>query len=158
MSDPNHFVVFLAMQESQPSAGPAPTDIPGMPTSGGTETAPATSAPPRQTQPPGGIFGNPLNFFLILIVGMFLVMMLGGRKDRKKRDLMLKGLKKHDRVQTSGGIIGTITEIKDDEVLLRVDEGSNTRIRFARSAVVAIVRSAAGKDEDAKAPVENTPA
>ena len=83
---------------------------------------------------------------------MFLVMIfLSGRAqraERKKKDALLSALKKHDRVQTIGGVLGTITEIKGDEVILRIDDANNTRMHFARSAIQQVVRSAAGSKSD----------
>jgi len=38
-------------------------------------------------------------------------------------------------VQTIGGILGTVIEAREGDVLLKVDESSNTKIRFARSAI-----------------------
>ena len=108
----------VATQGSPPASGPA------------TTTGPATS--------------NPLGGMLwILIVAMLLMVVMtsmGGRKQKKQREIMLAALKKNDRVLTTAGIMGTVVELYDHEVVLRVDEASNTRIRFARSAVQQILR------------------
>ena len=53
---------------------------------------------------------------------------------------MLSSLEKGDKVQTAGGIIGTITDLKDTEVTLKVDENTNTKMKFARSAVSTVLR------------------
>ncbi len=91
----------------------------------------------------GGATGSPFTQFfpliLLLVVGMFLFTMLGQRRDRKKREAMMKAVKKHDRVQTIGGVIGSIVEIKSNTVVLKVDESSNTRITFARSAIQQVL-------------------
>ncbi|MHC5003835.1 MAG: preprotein translocase subunit YajC [Planctomycetota bacterium] len=84
--------------------------------------------------------GDPLGpqFFIIVLVvlgGMILFSMLAQRRDRKKREAMLTTLKKHDKVQTIGGVIGSIVDVKKDVVVLKVDESSNTRITFSRSAI-----------------------
>ena len=57
------------------------------------------------------------------------------RTQDKKRTDMLSALKRGDRVQTIGGILGTVVEARDADVLLKVDESSNTKIRFSRSAI-----------------------
>ncbi|MCB9836350.1 MAG: preprotein translocase subunit YajC [Phycisphaera sp.] len=115
----------------------------------GTTTQPGgngTGTPPQQQPGFGGAW------FLPLIAVMFLVMIfLSGRAqraERKKKDALLSALKKHDRVQTIGGVLGTITEIKGDEVILRIDDANNTRMHFARSAIQQVVRSAAGSKSD----------
>jgi preprotein translocase subunit YajC len=98
--------------------------------------------------------------FPVLILGMvvFLLMTtMAGRKEKKKRAQMLSGVKRGDRVQTIGGEIGSIVELSDTEMVLRVDEASNTRIRFARSALQQVLREGKAA-EDAKARTEPTPA
>jgi len=52
---------------------------------------------------------------------------------------MLAALKKGDKVQTAGGILGTVVEVRDSEVVVKVDENANTRLRFARSAIQAVL-------------------
>ncbi len=89
--------------------------------------------------PPPSPFVKFLPLILLLVVGMFLFTMLGQRRDRKKREAMMKAVKKHDRVQTIGGVIGSIVEVKSNTVVLKVDESSNTRITFARSAIQQVL-------------------
>ena len=48
---------------------------------------------------------------------------------------MLQSLEKNDRVRTIGGIIGTVVEVKGDEVRLKVDESNNTKMWFSSSAI-----------------------
>jgi preprotein translocase subunit YajC len=73
---------------------------------------------------------------IILIILVFYFFIFGSkRKTEKQRQAMLSELKKGDRVQTIGGILGTVIEARDSEVLLKVDESSNTKIRFSRSAI-----------------------
>jgi len=93
---------------------------------------------------------------LVLVLGFVMILMsMAQRKERKKRDAMLKAIKKHDRVQTVGGGLGSIVEVKSDEVVLKVDESSNTRITFARSAIQQILSS--GKNGAAASPADVKP-
>lgn len=98
--------------------------------------AQATQPTTRQA-PPGWMqfLGSPM-FLLVLLIVLFYVFMFRSKKkqDRQRTD-MLANLKKGDRVQTIGGILGTVIEARPDEVLLKVDETSNTKIRFSRSAI-----------------------
>jgi len=48
---------------------------------------------------------------------------------------MVQSLKKNDKVRTIGGIIGTVVDIKEDEITLKVDESNNTKIKVASSAI-----------------------
>ena len=48
---------------------------------------------------------------------------------------MMQALGKGDKVQTIGGIIGTVMDIKDDEITLKIDESNNTKMKILRSAI-----------------------
>ena len=52
---------------------------------------------------------------------------------------MLKNMKRGDRVMTAGGILGSVVEVRDSEVLLKVDESTNTKIKFTRDAIKRVV-------------------
>lgn len=99
----------------------------------------------QQTLPPGppANSGWPMLVIMLgVLVFMILMTTLTGRKERKRRAELLSGLATNDRVQTIGGVLGTIVEVRDDEVVLRVDENTNTRIRFSKSAVQQVIRKA----------------
>lgn len=121
--------VFLA-QEGPPT-----------PTEGGAATGQPSG--PGGTGAPGGQQpAPPVNFLMILFVvfvAFIVFSMWGQRRDKKKRESMLSAIKKHDRVQTIGGIVGSVIEVKPDTVVLKVDESSNTRITFARSSVQQVL-------------------
>jgi preprotein translocase subunit YajC len=97
----------------------------------------AGGAPPAGGNPPPAFLDLIRSFGpIILIVIVFYFFIFGSkRKQEKERQSMLSQLKKGDRVQTIGGILGTVVEARDSEVLVKVDESSNTKIRFSRSAI-----------------------
>lgn len=117
--------------------GPGPVPAAG---NGGAGTPPG--GPPT-----GG--GSPLLPMLLFgfLIFMVLTMVMTGRKEKKHRAQLLSSLAKHDRVQTAGGMIGTIVEIKGDEVVLKVDETTNTKIRFSRGSVTAILKKGRSNDQ-----------
>lgn len=79
----------------------------------------------------------------IIPIGILMMVMLSGNKSKKveakQRQEMLANLKRGDRVQTIGGILGTVVDARDTEVTLKVDEGSNTKMRFTRDSVKRVV-------------------
>jgi len=86
----------------------------------------------------GGAFAQLL--FFVAIIGIFwFVLIRGQRKEKKKREQMLSAIKKGDRVTTIGGIIGTLTDVRDDEVTIKVDENSNVKMKFSRSAIQSVL-------------------
>jgi len=66
------------------------------------------------------------------------------QKKQKQRNLMLSQLKKGDKVTTIGGLHGTIVELTDDTVVLRVND--TVRMTFERSAINTVVESAPSAD------------
>jgi len=96
-----------------------------------------------QPLPPASSGMSSSAMIMLLPVALLAVLLITSwrtnRKERAKRAELMAGLSTHDKVQTSGGIIGTIAELREDEVVLRVDESSNTRIRFSRGAIVSVL-------------------
>ncbi|MFC4809031.1 preprotein translocase subunit YajC [Paenibacillus sp. GCM10023250] len=79
-------------------------------------------------------------FILMFAVFYFLLIRPQQRKS-KQRNLMLGGIKKGDKIVTIGGMHGTIVELTDDTVVLRVNDA--TKITFDRSAINTVVSSSA---------------
>jgi preprotein translocase subunit YajC len=75
-------------------------------------------------------------FMLALVLLVFYVFVIRSkRRQDQQRQSLLDSLKKGDKVQTIGGVIGTVWEARDNEVVIKVDESSNTKMRFVRSAI-----------------------
>jgi preprotein translocase subunit YajC len=85
-----------------------------------------------QSPAPGGALGSFLPLVLMLGVFYFLIIMPQSKK-AKQHQKMLSELKKGDDVVTSGGILGRITDIREDVLTINVDDG--VKLRVQRSAV-----------------------
>ena len=84
---------------------------------------------------------------IAVIVGIFYFLVIApANKQRRKTQQMLDGLKKGDRVVTTGGIHGSIQGIENDVVYLKIAD--NVKIKILRSAIAGLVDE---KPEDAKA-------
>ena len=77
-----------------------------------------------------------------VLVGMILLSTFSARKQKKQKAKLLAELKKHDRVMTTGGMIGFVAEVKSDVVVLKVEEGRDVRLTFTRDAIATILKSA----------------
>lgn len=119
--------------------------VPGTPAGNGTPiegTAPAGGAPGQAAPGPGG--GSFLLFLLpVLLIFMLFMSSRAQKKERRKTQDMLGSLRRGDRVQTVGGVIGRIAEIRDSEVVLKVDEQAGIKMRFAKSAVQKVLAAGA---------------
>ncbi len=74
-------------------------------------------------------------FVLIFIVFYFLLILPQQRRQKKQREL-LEAVKKGDKVITSSGIWGTVTNLDKETVTLQVAD--NTKIRLQRDHVSSI--------------------
>jgi preprotein translocase subunit YajC len=90
-----------------------------------------------------GQWGTLIPLILMFVVFYFLLIR-PQQKRQKERMAMLNALKKGDKVITIGGIHGTIVDLTEDRVTLKVSD--NTRLVFERSSVNSVVT-----DEDASA-------
>lgn len=79
---------------------------------------------------------------IIIIVLLYFFMFSTKKKQDKKRQEMIDQIKKGDRVQTIGGILGTVVSVDGTEVLLKVDESSNAKIKFTRAAIHHVIDEA----------------
>jgi len=129
----------------------------GEPTGTPTTTAPGTIGPNGTPagQPAGKASNFPFLLPIVLIAGMFLIMSMSGRKEKKKRAAMLSTLGKRDKVRTAGGIIGTVVELKDDEVLIETDRASHTRLWLARGSVSTILDTSKRAKEQTNTDVDS---
>jgi preprotein translocase subunit YajC len=84
----------------------------------------------------GAAGGSSLSFLLMLAL-MFLVMWLfmirPQRKQQKELETMRNALKKGDKVITAGGIYGTVADVDDRTVLIKVD--GETKLRVDKSSI-----------------------
>jgi len=97
-----------------------------------------------QQSPTGGQTSPQMGFlFPAMMVGLVAFMLLSARSQKKRekreREEMYARLARNDRVLTIGGAIGTIISVKDSEVVLKVDESTNTKMTFIKTAVQRIL-------------------
>jgi preprotein translocase subunit YajC len=123
---------------AQVEANEAPSHITSEPvtTEGqATTTVPSDSntvAPRAREQNP---LGSWLWIYVALVLVLFFVLFRGPQKQKQERKKLVQSLQKNDRIQTIGGIFGTIVDIKGDEITLKIDESNNTKIKIAASAI-----------------------
>lgn len=136
------FFLAQATGTTQPAAVIEPIAPVSQAQPGTTGTSTLSTGTPTTQDTSKSLFDGP---FMYLAIGMLVVMMFLSSRSKKKaekqRTELLSSLKRGDRVQTIGGILGTVVEASAEKVLLKVDETSNTKISFARSAVHRVVSS-----------------
>jgi len=88
-------------------------------------------------------------FGLIILVFYFLIIRPQNKKQRETKE-MLSAIKKNDRVVTIGGLRGTVHAIRDDAIVLRVDD--EVKIEFNKTAIASVIRPQVSKNGSKEAP------
>ena len=104
---------------------------------------------------PGPRPSNPMEIVFPLLLGVAFVyffIIRPQKREQEEKQQLLSALKKNDRVLTTGGMYGTIVNIKEDEVTLRVDDQAKVKIRFAKAAIAKVV----GTDAEGEKPSSDT--
>lgn len=78
---------------------------------------------------------------LIFIFVIFYFLLIRPQKSKQtEHQKMLKGLKKNDEVITAGGVYATIVNVKENTVILRIDD--NVKIEIQKDFISAVRKSA----------------
>lgn len=105
------------------------------------EGAPAANGEPSLIR---AFFENPLNVLALAVMLFFLIVIWPQQRQAKAAQLAhekaMAGMKKNDRVITSGGIHGVIVQANADEpvITIRIDENTGARITVNRDAIVKV--------------------
>jgi preprotein translocase subunit YajC len=106
---------------------------------------------PKSAPPPG------MDFLPLLLIGFAFIifMVLPMRRERKQRMQMLAALEKGDRVVVSGAIVGTVVQVinaaekdQEGELLLKIDENANVKLRVLRSSVTRVIKDTKKDSKD----------
>ncbi|MBM4104374.1 MAG: preprotein translocase subunit YajC [Planctomycetes bacterium] len=107
------------------------TQAPGTPT--GTDKPLPTGKNPKEAM------WSQMLLLGLLFVLMYFMLFRAPRKRQQEQQKMVSSLKKNDRVITTGGILGTILDVRDDEIVLKIDEATNTKMRVVPSAILKVL-------------------
>jgi len=84
----------------------------------------------------GGLLMSLLPFILIFVIMYFLILR-PQQKRVKQHQEMVKNVRRGDTVVTSGGLVGKVTKVIDDDQI-EVEVADNVRVRQMRSMVADV--------------------
>jgi len=96
----------------------------------------------QENAPAPELFGSSMMVPMAIIMVLFYFMILRPQKNKDQSfKSMIEGLKEKDRIVTVGGIHGVVTNVQRDrdEVTVRIDESTGTKIRIGSSAIARLV-------------------
>ncbi len=91
-----------------------------------------------------------LPLLLIFVVFYFLLIRPQQKRQREHREMLGK-LKRGDRVLTAGGIIATVTKVKDGVDEVEVEIAPNVRVNVLRTTIGDVFKPVAANDAKAEA-------
>jgi preprotein translocase subunit YajC len=90
-----------------------------------------------QAKPQGPDLIQTIGFMVIIFALFYFMMIRPQTKREKERRKMIDAIKSGDRILFAGGILGTVGNIKDQ--ILTVKIADNVKIEVARSSVVRVL-------------------
>jgi preprotein translocase subunit YajC len=97
---------------------------------------------------PAGGGGSQLMPTLVMFAAMFAIfyflMIRPQQRQKQERERMLRAIKRGDRVVTTSGIYGTVTNLSDTTVTLRVAD--QVKLEFERGSIGRVVEAQSDKD------------
>ena len=103
---------------------------------------PFLTAGAQQAAGPAGLAGSFIPLLLIIVIFYFFLIRPQNKK-QKETERMLSALKKGDKIITIGGIHGVISSVKENTVIVKVDD--DCKIEFNRTAISSVELSDAEK-------------
>lgn len=103
--------------------------------------AQATQAVAPASTPPNSPLAAFVSFapFIAIMILFYFLMIHPQNKERKKKEEALRAIQRGDRVLTRGGIYGTVADIKEDILILKINE--NNKVEVERSFVETVLKN-----------------
>jgi preprotein translocase subunit YajC len=86
--------------------------------------------------------------FVLMFVVLYFLILRPQIKKQKTQQKMIDDLAKGDKIVTSGGLHGVITNLKDDIILVKIAD--NVRVEMSRAAVSRVRDDSSDKDSGDK--------
>lgn len=94
---------------------------------------------PQPTAPTGGLGGllaSPLVMMMLIFAVFYFLLIMPQRKRQRALQETIANLKAGDRIITSGGIIATVTAVRDASLVVR--SADKTMLEISRAAVAGM--------------------
>ena len=91
---------------------------------------------PSGGEAPGGLFGNPMVFMVLMFIVMYFILIRPQRQRQKEQEKMINSIKVGDHIIMNGGEHGLITSVKEKTIMVKVAD--NVKIEYDRSAIASV--------------------
>jgi preprotein translocase subunit YajC len=98
----------------------------------------AMGPPPGTQQDPKAGLIQTVVMFAVLGVMFYFLLIRPQSKQRKEHEALLSNIKSGDRVLTSGGILGLVTNVKEKTFVVKIAD--NVKVEIVKSAVSSVIQ------------------
>jgi preprotein translocase subunit YajC len=78
---------------------------------------------------------------------MYFLIIRPQKQKEKKRLEMITNVRKQDRIVTAGGVHGVVVTVKENDVIIRVDDAKDVKIKVDKSAITSVSVPKGEKEE-----------
>lgn len=107
----------------------------------------AMGAPIGENAPEWAKMLNTMLFPVLIFVVFYFMLIRPQQKKQKATQKMLESLRSGDKVVTTSGILGTVTNVKEKTVIVRIAD--NVKVELLRSAVQTVTQRTSEDDQPA---------
>lgn len=86
--------------------------------------------------------------FALMFAILYLLIIRPQKKKQKQLQEMIANIRKNDNVVTVGGVHGVVVSVKEKEVIIRVDDTKDVKLKIDKSAVTSVSAPKSEKEED----------
>jgi len=96
----------------------------------------APPPPPGTEANPTGQLLNSVGMIVLLCIMFYFLLIRPQSKQRKEQEKLIKGVKSGDRILTTGGLYGIVTNVKDKTVMVKIAD--NVKVELIKSAISTV--------------------
>ena len=110
-------------------------------------------APAGSTQDQGQGSGSlPIIMMVLMFVMMYFLLIRPQRKQQKEHQLRIAALKIGDKIVTSSGIHGLVSNVKDSTITVKIAD--NVKVEMEKTAVASVTKKSEKTESEPVEPVE----
>lgn len=132
---------FVTLAQQTTAAGAKTVQAPAAAQTKATAQVPANGAAQEEPRSALDGFGSMMPMIIVMAVLIYF-MWRGQKKEQKRRQEMIEGVKVGDKVVTIGGIYGEVVTVKEQTFIVKIAD--NTKVELMKSAVSSVP---AGEEE-----------
>jgi preprotein translocase subunit YajC len=95
--------------------------------------------------------------FALMFVLLYFLIIRPQRKKEQERLQMIQNVKKDDYILTTGGIYGAVVSVKDNEVVIRIDDATGAKVKLAKSAIIGVEKQSSSETDAEDKPQRKPP-